>query len=271
MLRRSGESGAVAPSGHCSALHNASRNAAESRSNEAPRTQLIVGVSDLRSSLDSETLCEALWSAERRRKFRSVEATPLPKSLRQMRLSPSPPVDLLRSLFPLSVSCSGLSSFRRSRHRQPRTHAPADEHEQRQPHERTPKRPRRSFAKGGLVLTINALVQMDAEFLESCNVPRLLSHRLPTGSPQGESAVGRRMRQLVRQIPPLLLVADVLLPVGVGAILGVAGHHHLQRLRLPLGPQLDQRVAEVDSPVGPNRACQGPAGAAGNHTHHPFS
>ena len=66
----------------------------------------------------------------------------------------------------------------------PRTHAPADEHQQRQPHDRTPKRPRRSFARGGVVLRIMARVKLidpastlgsvRAEFLESCNM-----HLLP--------------------------------------------------------------------------------------------
>lgn len=53
------------------------------------------------------------------------------------------------------------------------------------------------------------------------------------------------MSQLVRQLPQPLLVADVLLPLG--AILGAAGHHDFQRLRFPLGPQLDERVVEVQA------------------------
>ena len=32
------------------------------------------------------------------------------------------------------------------------------------------------------------------------------------------------------------------MPLPLGAVTGAAGHHHLQRLRVPLGPQLDQRV-----------------------------
>ena len=51
------------------------------------------------------------------------------------------------------------------------------------------------------------------------------------------------MNQLVSQIPPLLLVDDVLLPFG--AVFGAAGHHDLQRLLFQLGAQLDQRVADV--------------------------
>ena len=40
MVLGSGESGAAAPSGRCSALQNASRNAAESSSNDAPRGEV---------------------------------------------------------------------------------------------------------------------------------------------------------------------------------------------------------------------------------------
>jgi len=48
--------------------------------------------------------------------------------------------------------------------------------------------------------------------------------------------------ELVRQIPPLLLVADVLPPLW--AVLGAASHHGFQRFFRPLGPQLDQRIVE---------------------------
>ena len=51
------------------------------------------------------------------------------------------------------------------------------------------------------------------------------------------------MSQPGRQIAALLLVADVPLPLG--AVFGAAGHHDFQGLRLPLGPQLDQRVEEI--------------------------
>ena len=38
---------------------------------------------------------------------------------------------------------------------------------------------------------------------------------------------------------PGIFAADVLLPLG--AVLGVAGHHNLQRFRLPLGPNAESR------------------------------
>jgi hypothetical protein len=53
--------------------------------------------------------------------------------------------------------------------------------------------------------------------------------------------------EALRQIPPLRLAADVLLPFG--AVLGAAGHHDLQRLRFPVEAQLDERVVEVHADV----------------------
>ena len=47
------------------------------------------------------------------------------------------------------------------------------------------------------------------------------------------------------QLATRLLAADVGLPVG--AVVGAAGHHHLEDVLRPLGPQLDQGVVEVDA------------------------
>jgi len=56
-------------------------------------------------------------------------------------------------------------------------------------------------------------------------------------------AAHRVQRAIHRQLAALGLIADVPLPLG--AANGAAGHHHFQRLRVPLGPQLDQRVEEI--------------------------
>jgi len=56
-------------------------------------------------------------------------------------------------------------------------------------------------------------------------------------------AAHRVQRGIHRQLVALGLIADVPLPLG--AANGAAGHHHFQRLRVPLGPQLDQRVEEI--------------------------
>lgn len=53
------------------------------------------------------------------------------------------------------------------------------------------------------------------------------------------------MSQLRGEFAPPLLVADVLLPLG--AVLGAAGHHDFERLRLPFRSQLDERVIEVNA------------------------